>query len=164
MDRDDAPSKTRLKRESHELQALGAALGAQSRARLAGLDLPEPLADALEQLRTIRAHGARRRQLQYIGRLMREVDPAPLRAALEAWEAPSREAVAQHREAELWRERLVAGTDDEVTAFVTAHPGVDVQRLRTLVRSVRTDRAAGRAPRNYRELFRAVHDAVRGSD
>jgi ribosome-associated protein len=163
MDRDDAPSKTRRKREMHELQALGEALAAQSPARWAELGLPEPLVDALVEMRAIRAFEARRRQLQFIGRLMREVDPAPLRAALDAWQAPSREATALHRDAERWRERLVAGLETEVTEFVAGHPGIDVQRLRTLVRSVQSDRAAGRPPRHYRELFRLVHEALRAA-
>lgn len=78
-------SKTRRKRAMHELQDLGVALVELDVARLATLDLPENLVDAIALARTLRKHEARRRQLQYIGRLMRDVDPAPIRAALAEW-------------------------------------------------------------------------------
>ncbi|MDH4181880.1 MAG: DUF615 domain-containing protein, partial [Betaproteobacteria bacterium] len=81
----DAPplSKTRRKQAMHDLQDLGEALVALDPKALAKLDLPERLADAVAQARGITRHEARRRQLQYVGRLMRDVDPAPIRAALE---------------------------------------------------------------------------------
>jgi ribosome-associated protein len=78
-------SKTRRKRAMHELQGLGVALVELDAARLATIDLPENLIDAIALARTLRKHEARRRQLQYIGRLMRDVDPAPIRAALAEW-------------------------------------------------------------------------------
>ena len=79
------PSKTRLKREMEALQDLGETLVGLDRSRLAELDLPERLVDAIELARGITRHEARRRQMQYVGRLMRDVDPAPIRAALERW-------------------------------------------------------------------------------
>ena len=85
VDARDAPSKTRRKHDMHALQALGVALVALDPKRLATLALPEQLAEAIAFARRVRQHEARRRQMQYIGRLMRDVDPAPLRAALEAW-------------------------------------------------------------------------------
>jgi len=79
------PSKTQRKHEMHALQALGVDLVALDPARLASLALPEPLVDAIATARTLARHEARRRQMQYIGRLMRDVDPEPIRAALAAW-------------------------------------------------------------------------------
>jgi len=76
------PSKTRLKHEAHELQALGAALTELPPERLDALELAEPLRDALLEWRRTRSHEGRRRQLQYIGKLMRNVDVEPLRAAV----------------------------------------------------------------------------------
>ncbi|MGH8851286.1 MAG: ribosome biogenesis factor YjgA, partial [Casimicrobiaceae bacterium] len=97
------PSKTRRKAEMHDRQSLGEELVQLSAARLAALALPERLADAVEQTRAITKHEARRRQLQFIGRLMRDVDPAPIRARLALWgDAPAAEK-ARLAAVERWR-------------------------------------------------------------
>jgi ribosome-associated protein len=107
----------------------------------------------------IRSREALRRQLQYVGRLMREVDPAPIRAQLEAWDGRSRAATAAHHQAERWRERLL-GDDAALTEFARTHPRADLQRLRACVREARKERLAGREPRHFRELFRLIRAAA----
>ncbi len=156
---DDAPSKTERKREMHALQALGQRLVALNAAQLASIDLPEPLREALAAAQRIRAREAHRRQLQYIGRLMREIDPAPIRAQLEVWDGRSRAATAAHHRAERWRERLL-DDDAALTEFARAHPQADLQRLRACVREARKERLAGREPRHFRDLFRLIRDAA----
>lgn len=148
-------SKTRRKQEMHELQALGAALVELTEAQLRGLELDEDLRRAVAEARRITSHEARRRQLQYIGRLMRDVDPAPIRARLEAIEGGSAEATARHKRLEQLRERLL-GDDAALTDFLAAHPGADAQELRTLIRNARREQKEGRPPRAFRELFRAL--------
>ena len=97
------PSKTKRKHDMHALQQLGVALIALDPKRLATLDLPEQLVDAIALARTITRHEAKRRQLQYIGRLMRDVDPEPLRVALARFaQGPERER-AQFALVEQWR-------------------------------------------------------------
>jgi len=154
------PSKTRLKQEAHELQALGEALADLPQDRLDALELGEPLRDALIEWRRTRSHEGRRRQMQYIGKLMRGVDVAPLRDAVAAAQLGSaRDALALH-EAERWRDDLIA-SDDAMTRWLDAHPGADAQRLRSLVRSARLETqvpADARRGRAYRELFRFVRD------
>ena len=139
----------------HELQALGVALLRLNERELGSIALPEPLKQALLEARRIKSHEAKRRQLQYIGRLMREVDPAPLRAKLEAIEGSSAQATAHHRRLEAWRERLL-DDDEALTAFAAEHPGADIQVLRTLIRNARKEAAGGKPPRAYRELFRVL--------
>ena len=148
-------SKTRRKQEMHELQALGAALVELPEAQLRDLELDEPLRQALLEAKRISSHEARRRQLQYIGRLMRRLDPAPIRARLEAIEGSSAEAIARHKRLEQLRSRLLAD-DAALTGLVAAHPGADAQALRTLIRNARREQKEGRPPRAYRELFRAL--------
>lgn len=154
---DDAvlPSKTRRKHEMHALQDLGSALVAQDPARVAELGLPEVLADAIAQARAIRAHEGRRRQLQYIGKLMREVDPAPIEAALARWAAGIPEDRERFAALERWRDELVAD-DAALDRFVAAHAGADRAALASLVREVRAERARGGPPHRYRALFRAL--------
>jgi ribosome-associated protein len=160
---EDAPSKTQRKREMHALQALGARLAALNTAQLASIELPEGLREAIVEAQRIRSREARRRQLQYIGRLMREIDPAPIRAQLEVWDGRSRSATAAHHRAERWRERLL-DDDAALTEFAREHPRADLQRLRACVREARKERVAGRDPRNFRVLFRLIRAAAADGD
>ena len=139
----------------HELQALGEALVALDATRLASLELPGELADAIRFARTLRKHEAKRRHLQYIGRLMRDVDPGPIRAALSRLqEAPARER-ARFAALERWRERIL----DEpggLQAFLDAHPGASRERLAPLAEAAREERARHARPHRYRALFREL--------
>jgi ribosome-associated protein len=154
---DEPVSKTRRKREMHELQALGLALVALPESRLSVMPLERELLDALLEAKRIKSHEAKRRQLQYIGRLMREVDPEPIRAQLAAVEGGSAQAAAAHRRLELWRERLLAD-DEALTSFATEHPAADLQKMRSLIRNTRKEQKEGKPPRAYRGLFRFIKE------
>jgi ribosome-associated protein len=149
------PSKTRRKAEMDALQDLGEALLGVDPARLAELDLPERLVEAIAATRRITQHEARRRQLQFIGRLMREVDPGPIRTRLAQWsDAPNREKARLHS-IERWRERLLAdarGLDDLTAEF----PDADRAAFAALVERTHREHLRGAPPRAYRELFRAL--------
>lgn len=153
------PSKTRRKKDMHALQALGGSLIDLAPAQIAEIDMPESLRAAVLEAQRIRSHEGRRRQLQYIGRLMRDVDPTPIRAKLDEWRGQSREATATMHAVERWRDRLLAD-EDALTAFVDAHPEGDVPHLRALIRNARAELAAGKPPRAYRELFREIRRLV----
>lgn len=149
------PSKTRLKREMASLQDLGVSLVDLDPARLATLDLPERLTDAIALARGITRHEARRRQLQYVGRLMREVDPAPIRAALERFDQLPAAEKARFASIERWRERLL-DEDSALDAFMAEHPRADRVRIAKAVAAARSGRARGESPRAFRELFRIL--------
>lgn len=155
---DDRPSKTRRKQDMHELQKLGEELVKLSDERIAAIDMPESLRDALREYRRTRSHEGRRRQMQYIGKLMRQADPEPIREALAAAKlGTARSALDLHR-AERWRAELIAG-DDAVTRWVAAYPRSDVQQLRSLIRQARKDAAAQpeqRSGKGFRELFQFI--------
>ncbi|MBK9135710.1 MAG: DUF615 domain-containing protein [Betaproteobacteria bacterium] len=153
------PSKTQLKRESASLQDLGAELVLLNDERLAALEMPEPLRDAIAEYRRTRSHEGRRRQMQYIGKLMRHVDDEPLREAVAASKLGSaREALALH-EAERWRAEMIAD-DAAVGRWLAERPDSDAQHLRSLVRAARRDAAGlapeARQPKSYRELFQYI--------
>jgi ribosome-associated protein len=139
----------------HELQALGVALAALPETQLKSMDLGDDLLQALLESKRIKSHEGRRRHMQYIGRLMRDVDPAPLRAQLAEAEGHSAQAAARHRRLEAWRERLLAD-DGALTAFAAEHPGADLQALRTLIRNARKEQKEAKPPRAFRELFRVL--------
>lgn len=154
---DEVISKTQRKKEMTELQSLGARLVELPESQLAGMPLGDDLRDAVLEAKRIRSHEAKRRQMQYIGRLMREIDPAPLRERLEAIRGHSAQAAARHRRLEGWRERLLAD-DGALTAFAAEHPGADLQAMRTLIRNARKEQKAAKPPRAFRELFRLIKE------
>lgn len=167
----DEPSKTQLKQHSSELQALGEQLLALRQDLLDPLDLPTRLLDALAELARIRNFEGRRRQSQYLGKLMRQLDEAQIQAihdALQAQRQPSAAATALLHQTEQWRDRLLA-SDDAVSVWVQAHPDTDVQQLRALLRQARrdvstqSDTPAGQAPRQgraYRQLYQLLREAL----
>ncbi|MCZ2441910.1 MAG: DUF615 domain-containing protein [Burkholderiales bacterium] len=160
---DERPSKTQLKRQSHELQALGQALAALAPDRLAATAMPEPLREAIDTYRRTPSHEGRRRQMQYIGKLMRSADEAPLREAVAAAAlGPARAALKLH-ETERWRAELVAD-DAALTRWLDRHPETDAQQLRRLVRAARRDAAGlppeARQPKSMRELFRFLEPFI----
>lgn len=154
------PSKTQRKAEARELRDLGQALAALSDAEREALDLPETLRDAVDRYNATRAHGARKRELQFLGKQMRRIDPAPIRAAVEAKAASGMADAAAFHRLEGWRDRLIED-DAAVTDWIDQHPGCDVQRLRSLIRSAR--REGGGEPevrrgKSYRALFRFLRE------
>ena len=161
MEQSGSISKTQRKRQMLEVQALGEALTALTEEQLAELGLPERLLDAVVAAKRIHKFGAMRRQLQYIGRLMREVDAEAIAARLDAWKGASREATAQLHLLERWRTRLI---EDEaaLAEFAASYPGCDVQKLRALIRNARREHEAGQAPRSFRALFQELRLIVPG--
>jgi ribosome-associated protein len=155
-DENERPSKTRLKREMHDLQALGAQLTQLSRDQIARLDLPEELREAVLFAQQVTGHESRRRQLQYVGKLMRRVDADAIRAGVARVTGASRAAVTLMHRAEQWRDRLLAD-DTTLTDFVARHPEADVQWLRTTIRAARREHDTQRPPRHARELYRWLH-------
>ena len=159
----ERPSKTQRKKEMHELQALGERLVALNAEQLEAVQLPEDLHAAVAEAARLSGkharHEARRRQMQYIGRLMREVDPAPIRDKLAAWDGVSKEHSAKLHLIERWRDHLL---EDEAALeeFMREHPGADSQRLRSLIRGAAAERDAARPPKAFRELFRLLRDIL----
>ena len=155
---DEILSKTRKKAQMHALQKLGIELVDLSKERLASMQLPETLLDAIREAQRITAHEGRRRQMQYIGRLMREIDPAPIQERLDAWRGQSKAEVARQHGMERLRDKLIAD-DGALTEFAQKHPDVDLQALRNLIRNARKEAAEGRPPKSYREIFKVIRDA-----
>ncbi len=153
------PSKTQLKKQMHDLQDVGAQLAALGDEQLRELDLPERLLDAIHELKRIHKFGAQRRQMQFIGKLMREVDVAPIVARLDAWTGTSREHVTWLHHVERWRDRLL---EDEaaLTELLAAYPNADAQHLRTLLRNAHKEKALNKPPKSYREIFRALREIM----
>ena len=155
------PSKTRKKAVMTELQDLGEELVALPLPKIEALALPDRLNDEIKEFHRTRSHEGKRRQRQLIGKLMRALDVETLTRisdVIEERAAAAHQDTALLHEAERWREKLI-GDETSSTAFAAAFPGADLQRIRTLVRGARGDRAVShQAMRAYRELFQAIKE------
>jgi len=165
-------SRTELKKESTELQKLGEELLTLRSDLFDRLGLPESLQTALADAKRISNFEGRRRQMQYVGKLMRGLDPETLQSVRDALDeqrgGSAQQTLALHA-AEKWRDDLIA-SDDALQSWLQVHPDTDVQQLRALVRQARKDNAPtqeeiskGQAPRRgraYREIFQLVRDAL----
>jgi ribosome-associated protein len=153
------PSKSQQKREMHALQDLGCALVALDAKRFAELaaevGLPERLVDAIVAARGITAWGGRKRQMQFIGKLMRDQDPEPIRRRLDLWSQGHDIDSARQHALERWRERLLA-EPAALDVLAAEFPRLDRPRLRALVARAIAERAKGAPPHAFRELFRAL--------
>ena len=152
-------SKTRKKAEMHALQDLGEALVALDPRRFAELaaevSLDPRLVEAIAEARSISAWGGRKRQLQYVGKLMREVDPEPIRRRLDEWAQGHALDAARQHDLEQWRDRLVA--DPAALDLLAARwPRLDRPRFRALIAKARDERGKGQPPHAFRELFREL--------
>lgn len=150
-------SKTRRKAAMQELQSLGEELIALNNSQLAQLDLPEVLLDAVKQAQRITSNGAIARQRQYIGRLMREIDTAPISAMLDKWKGVNQEENAHFHQLEKLRSRLLED-DSVLSEYLAAHPDADSQQIRTLIRNARKEAATGKPPKSSRELFKLLRE------
>ncbi len=159
-DADDAaserPSKSARKRAAHAAQDLGETLIALPDDALAALPLPEELRDAVRAARGITSRGGLARQRQYIGKLMRALDPAPIRAALAARGAVTAREAERFREVEQWRARLIAGGEAALAELGRAHPGIDMHDWLQRVSAARAEHAGTGSAGAGRELFRAL--------
>jgi ribosome-associated protein len=160
------PSKTQLKAEADEKQALGEALLTLRADLMARLDLPDKLLDAIASAKKITNFEGKRRQMQFIGKLMRPLDAEPIREAInEQLNGSAQLTLALHL-AEQWRDKLAAD-DEALSAWLTEYPGTDAQQLRALIRQARKDykpEKPGEAPRHgksYREIFQLVKAAMK---
>ncbi len=154
-------SKSQQKRNMLALQSVGEELVLLSTEVIAKLDLPDELRTAVVDAKRIpnSKHGGNKRQMQYIGRLMREVDPAPILAQLQALNAPNQKQTAQHHLAERWRERMLADATS-VAAFVREFPEADQAMLERYLAAAKDDHAKQRPPKNFRLLYQTLHKHI----
>ena len=145
------PSKSHLKRVQLDLQSLGRDMTRMGDETLAKIGLPE---DVLVE---IIEFGAQRRQLQLIGKKMRDMDPDAVREAIARATGESRAAVALLHRCETLRDRMIE-SDDVVCSFIDEHSDIDIRRLRELVRFARRERDQAKPPKSARELYRLLHD------
>ncbi|MFQ6403312.1 ribosome biogenesis factor YjgA [Methylophilus sp. 'Pure River'] len=158
---DSQPSKTRLKAEADAAQEIGRQLVALPKDKLKKLQLEESLLDAIAEAKRITANGAIRRQMQYIGRLMRDTDLAPIVEQLQKWDGKHQEENARFHQMERWRTRMLEDVK-AIELFIAEFPQTHVQQMRTLIRNSQKEHAAGKPPKSSRELFKMIREVMEG--
>ena len=149
-------SKSQLKRDSAALQDLAAELALLPKTQLSSLSLPEQMFEAVCQVAVMPLKGARKRQLKYIGGLLRKMDVEPILEKLAKQKSQSAHATREHHQAERWRDRLITEGDQALTELVTQLPAANSQQLRQLIRSAKKEAEMGKPPKSSREIYRFV--------
>ena len=152
------PSKTKRKQQMDDLQDLGMELVALSKQKLAKIELPETLLEAIKLAQKITANGAIRRQRQYIGKLMRNVDAQYIENKLFELNSDTIKGTKLLHDCEIWRERLIK-EDKQLDVFVNTYATSDIGQLRGLIRLCRKEQAVNDI-KSYRKLFKFIRDVI----
>lgn len=152
-------SKTKRKKAMHDLQAIGVQLVELDSKQIAELDLPEILVNAIQEAKRLTKHGAKRRQMQFIGKLMRNIDAAPIQEKINYWENRDIYQTAWLHQLENWRTRLL---EDENSLFELKqhYPEADLQRFRTLIRNAQKEIQLQKPPKSYRAIFQELRTLI----
>ncbi len=154
------PSKTRIKKECDDLQKTGEALIDLNQDELAAMTLPDSLRDAVNEARRLKSRSGLKRQRQYIGKLMREIDADAVRQQLDALRHKHDSQNAAFKQTEHWRDRLLGGDHDALTELLDEYPQIDHQHLKQLVRQARKELQQDKPPAAARKLFRYIREFV----
>lgn len=157
---DLGPSRSQLKRDAEALQRMGAELVKLNKQQLDGIEMPDELRRAINEAQRLTSHGGLRRQMQYIGKVMRHIDAEPIRQGLEKLRNKSLYEKAHLHKLEQWRDRLLAEGDAALGALLEDYPAADSQHLRQLIRQANHERKANKPPRAARELFRSLRELM----
>ncbi len=163
-DRDDKPSKTQRKKQVEALQALGEELIDLPAAVLAEIPMPEALEEAVMAARRMNKRGALHRQRQYIGKIMRQIDAAPIAEALARIRDKRQTSASDFRRIERWRDRLLEEGDAAISELLDQVTGADVPHLRRLVRQASAEAGRGAPPKSARALFRYLRELLSQSE
>lgn len=160
-DDDSGPSKSQIKKEMQELQELGKQLTELSSEQLDSFALDDTLRHAIDQMKTIKKNEAKRRQLQYIGKLMRKADREAIESRFEEIQIQGKQSVQYLHQAENWRDRLL---DDDSNAsfseFISQYPDCDIQNIRQLVRNAKKEKQNNKPPASARKLFKSIREQI----
>jgi len=159
-DRSEKPSKTQRKKAMLELQELGEKLVGLSRSELGKIPLPDDLRRAIDFAQTLKTHESRRRQLQYIGKIIRFVDPEPIKAALQQLQQHSEKNTVLFHQIEEWRHKLLSNKEEALTAFLAVYPDTNSQHLQRLIKHAEDDRAHHKKTGGETALFKYLRELI----
>ena len=152
-------SKSEIKRDAEDLKQLGEKLVNLTKANLTKVPLDDSLKDAIELAQRLQKE-ARRRQLQYIGKLLRSIDAEPIREALEKIENKHNQQQAMLHKLEILRDELVTKGDAALTDLLNEHPSADRQQLRNLIRAAQKEKEQNKPSKAYREIYQILKTLI----
>ncbi len=155
---EERKSKSQKKREMLALQSLGEQLVQLNMEQIRRVEMPEDLREAVLFARSLKKGEALRRQLQYIGTLMRDVEPEPIRKALDEISRGLTMDRKLFRKVEKWRDDLVDGNDELLEEIMAEFPHADLKWLRQCILNARKEKAESQVPKSSRALFRYLKD------
>ncbi len=158
---EEGKSKTKIKQEMHELQTLGEELTKLPPGKLDSMELPDDLRQAIADYQRFTARGAMKRQLQYIGKVMRNIDPEPILQALDKLQSKDRQQTAHLHRLEKWRERLLNDGDKALSELLNEAPEADRQHLRQMIRNAQREAQQNKPPKNSRAIFQYLKEILR---
>lgn len=161
---DLGPSKSQRKRDAHAVKDLGETLVNLEASQLTKFDLPEFIVNVINETRRIKKHGARKRQIMYLGKQLRQLDTDVLMQQLEKLQRPHLEDTALLHQIERWRDRLLQEGQEAITDFFNQHPQADRQQLRQLVRNSQQQAQQQAAPKSARQLFKYIREVLMSQD
>lgn len=156
----ERPTKSALKRQMTALQKIGEILVNLPETQLKKIPLENPLLDAILTARSLKSHEAKRRQLQYIGKLMRNIDAEPIYIALDKVQNTSQQSKAQFHQMERWRDRLITEGDTALEKLLEHYPDADRQHIRQLIRKAQHDVKQQKNTGAETELFRYLRELI----
>lgn len=152
-------SKSEIKRDAEHLKKLGASLMELNPTNLAKIPLDDNLREAIELAQRLKLE-ARRRQIQYVGKLLRNIDPQPIQEALDKVENRHNQQLALLQKLEITRDQLIENGDNVLNQLLEEYPALDRQHLRNLIRSAQKEKQANKPPKNYREIFQYLKSVI----
>lgn len=156
----DGPSKTQIKKEMHELQQLGIKLTELTLEQIGRLPLTEELYKAIAEAPKITQRSAKKRHMQFIGKLIRKADSDAIREAYSEIQEAQHQAARQHHLIEKWRDRLAEGDNQVLQDFIQEYPHADIQPLRQLIRQAQKETSQQKAPAAKRKLFKLIRETL----
>lgn len=154
----EPPSKSQLKREMEALQQLGKQIIEMKPSQRAQLPLSDDMLAAVEEMGRITSHEARRRHMQYVGKVMRSEDVDAINAAFQRIEDQQNSRDVAFHQLEQWRDRLIENGDAALDELLAKFPAIDIGQVRQLIRNARRERDAGKPPTNSRKLFKLLRE------
>ena len=158
LDDDLLPSKSQVKRECDALQKLGEELLELKQSELDSMNLPDELDEALRTARKIQSRGGLKRQRQYIGKIMRQIDNEAIKKQVEQIRHKHDTNTVQFRKTEQWRDRLLADDKIALSEIIEAHPDIDRQHINQLIRQAKREQQQEKPPTSSRKLFKYLRD------
>lgn len=156
----DKDSKSKRKEDMLALQKIGESLIKLKEAQLATMDLPDNLLTAIQEIKSLTSNEAKRRQLQYIGKIMRQIDPELIKQALKRIEFIHEKNTEEFHQIEEWRTKLLEHGDDALNSFLVDYPEVDRQQLRQLIRNAQHDRKNNKNTGAEKALFKYLRSKM----